>query len=118
MYFQLIVSVVILAFHDHLTWALPFALRRPVENMTPITLTQAQIMYGLGPMLSRKASILFPGSLDFAKATDRWDAYIAPDIRVVVEPGSDDDVAATVGAFLLVHSLRFSNGGSIIHSSR
>ena len=96
MYFHLIINIVVLACLCPLTRALPLALRKPVENMTPTALTQAQIVYELGPMLSRQASIYFPGSLDFANATDRWNAYAAPDIRVVVEPGSDDDVAATV----------------------
>ena len=96
MYVQSVVNLVIFACIYPLTWALPFAIRALVANMTPVAPSQAEIMYELGPMLSREASIYFPGSRDFGNATERWNAYVAPDIRVVVEAGNDDDVALTV----------------------
>ena len=97
MYSPLILVVVVVAsFHAYSAWAFPFALRQAVEYMTAIAPTQAQILRGLGPTLSHKASIYFPGSQNFTSATARWSVYGTPDIHVVVEPGDDDDVAAAV----------------------
>lgn len=50
----------------------------------------------LGPHLSSGASIWFPGSPNFSTATTRWSTLGAPNVSVVVEVATEDDVAATV----------------------
>jgi hypothetical protein len=95
-----------LAFHAHSISALvvPLSLRSAASVISPLTLNAAQILRELGPMLSSNASIYFPGSSEFANATERWSAFRGPSIRVVIEPGTDDDVAATVRGFRLLPS--------------
>ncbi|PGG95622.1 hypothetical protein AJ79_09947 [Helicocarpus griseus UAMH5409] len=50
----------------------------------------------LGPKLSGAANIYFPGSEGFDTATKRWSVRNAPNITVVVDVGTQGDVAETV----------------------
>jgi hypothetical protein len=50
----------------------------------------------LGPLLSRKAAIVFPGSAEFLVATDRDNEQDPPTYSVVVEVATESDVQETV----------------------
>jgi hypothetical protein len=50
----------------------------------------------LGPLLSRKAAIIFPGSAEFLVATDRDNEQDPPTYSVVVEVATESDVQETV----------------------
>ncbi|TQS33289.1 hypothetical protein Golomagni_06374 [Golovinomyces magnicellulatus] len=50
----------------------------------------------LGKSLSNKAKVYFPCSEGFADAKARWSTLAAPDVKIVVLPGIEQDVAATV----------------------
>ncbi|PKS05902.1 hypothetical protein jhhlp_007733 [Lomentospora prolificans] len=50
----------------------------------------------LGRHLSRSAKIYFPGSEEFAKASQRWSVLESPKVDVVVVPGTEKDVAEAV----------------------
>ena len=57
----------------------------------------------LGKKLSPSAKIYYPGSEDFEEATARWSVLDAPKVKVVVVPGTENDVVETVifSSFLL-----------------
>lgn len=74
--------------------ALPYPFS--VATQTAALVRRDDIQTELGPQLSQNASIYFPGSSDFARATERWSTYAQPNISVVVQPGSEEDVATTV----------------------
>ncbi|KAL2864978.1 putative FAD-dependent oxygenase [Aspergillus lucknowensis] len=50
----------------------------------------------LGSALSPTAEIYFPGSDEFEAATTRWSVLETPTVNVVVVPGTENDVVATV----------------------
>jgi hypothetical protein len=50
----------------------------------------------LGPLLSRKAAIIFPGSAEFLVATDRDNEQDPPTYSVVAEVATESDVQETV----------------------
>jgi hypothetical protein len=49
----------------------------------------------LGPQLSSKAAIIFPGSAEFLVATDRDNEQDPPTFSVVVEVATENDVIRT-----------------------
>ncbi|KAH8803017.1 hypothetical protein F5884DRAFT_494268 [Xylogone sp. PMI_703] len=51
---------------------------------------------GLGEKLSHLAQILYPGSEQFEAASARWSVLDAPQVNVVVVPGTENDVVETV----------------------
>lgn len=57
--------------------------------------------YDLTPLearLSQNASVIYPNdTATFEYATSRWSSYETPTISVVVVPGTENDVAETVG---------------------
>ena len=57
---------------------------------------QIQVHQELGFRLSGETEIYFPKDAEFANYTTRWSEATAPDIAVVVVPGSKEDVAKTV----------------------
>ncbi|KAJ5629512.1 hypothetical protein N7528_003169 [Penicillium herquei] len=57
---------------------------------------RGDIATDLGAHLSSGANIWVPGSSNFDIATTRWSALDAPNISIVVEVATEDDVAATV----------------------
>lgn len=71
-----------------------------VANVYSPPLTLAAVHRDLGPLLSHQASIYFPNSPGFTNLTARWSVYQAPNIAIVVEARTVDDVAAAVGVFL------------------
>lgn len=50
----------------------------------------------LVPSLSGNASVYLPGSDGFDEATSRWSQLGAPNITIVVEVATEDDVVSTV----------------------
>ncbi|KAK4121767.1 FAD-binding domain-containing protein [Parathielavia appendiculata] len=61
---------------------------------------------GLGPLLSPEASIVLPDDADFAKYTDRWRQWHAPDVAAVVRVATEADVQQTV-RFAAQHDIPF-----------
>ena len=62
-----------------------------------ITFSSAfNISKDLGPQLSSKAAIIFPGSAEFLVATDRDNEQDPPTFSVVVEVATENDVIKTV----------------------
>ena len=63
----------------------------------PALLSREQaIITELGPHLSPNASIILPGSPEFANATLRWQEYKDPNITIVVKVATESDVQQTV----------------------
>ncbi|KAF2141761.1 uncharacterized protein K452DRAFT_298427 [Aplosporella prunicola CBS 121167] len=58
--------------------------------------SSANIARQLGPQLSSRASVFGKDDPKFANATARWQSYQPPDIGVVVQVGTEEDVATTV----------------------
>ena len=75
---------------------LPFIFDRAVNDTTSLAPTPQNVQRQLGPLLAKGASLYFPGTPQFQDATSRWSTYKAPNIAVVVEPGSAKDVATAV----------------------
>ncbi|KAI4226647.1 MAG: hypothetical protein L6R36_003013 [Xanthoria steineri] len=75
---------------------LPFIFDRAVNDTTSLAPTPQNVQRQLGPLLAKGASLYFPGTPQFQDATSRWSTYKAPNIAVVVEPGSAKDVATAI----------------------
>ena len=77
---------------------IPFPLTRlPLNDQSlsvssSISLVQSQ----LGPCLSKNATLYFPNSPNYPNLTERWSLSSKSDFAVVLVPGVDNDVAATV----------------------
>lgn len=76
--------------------ALPYIFQRAVNDTTALAPNASSVQQGLGPLLSKGATLYFPGTPQFANATSRWSAYAEPQIAVVVEPAIAEDVSTTV----------------------
>ena len=76
--------------------ALPYIFERAVSDTTAISPSVANIQSQLGPLLSKGATLYFPGTPQFENATSRWSAYAEPNVAIVVQPAADEDVATTV----------------------
>ncbi|KAL1969230.1 hypothetical protein VTN77DRAFT_484 [Rasamsonia byssochlamydoides] len=57
---------------------------------------RGNISVDLASKLSSGAHIYYPGSSGFAEATDRWSALDAPNVTIIVEVATENDVAETV----------------------
>lgn len=79
--------------------ALPYVFERAVNDTTGLAPSISSIQSQLGPLLSKGATLYFPGTSDFGNATSRWSAYAEPNVAVVVEPAADKDVTTTVSLF-------------------
>lgn len=77
-------------------FALPYIFQRAVNDTTALAPSVSSVQQDLGRLLSKGATLYFPGSLQFANATSRWSAYAEPQIAVVVEPTTAEDVSTTV----------------------
>ena len=66
------------------------------ENFTWLSPSIPNIQQELGRRLSKNASIYFPGSPSYTNDTAKWAANTQSNFSVVVVPGIDRDVAATV----------------------
>lgn len=78
------------------TVALPYIFTHAFDEFTPLIPRAADVQRQLGPLLSKGASLYFPGKSQYENTTDRWSAYAKPTIAVVLEPGNSQDVATTV----------------------
>lgn len=58
---------------------------------------------GLGARLSPTAKVYYPCSEGFEKAKSRWSMLDAPDVKIVVVPGVEEDVDETVGYALWIN---------------
>lgn len=66
------------------------------HQTTPRGLTTTQVQHELSGQVSNTTSIFGPDDGRFNETTDRWTTYSKPHIQVVVEPGSESDVAKIV----------------------
>ncbi|KAK4233777.1 hypothetical protein C8A03DRAFT_47748 [Achaetomium macrosporum] len=64
------------------------------------------ILVDLGPLLSPEASIALRGDADFAKLTERWREWHAPEVAAVVRVATEADVQQTV-RFAAQHDIPF-----------
>ena len=63
---------------------------------TQASLNSFQVANELGPLLSEGALIFGPDDPRWANATERYQTYLPPKIRVVVEPAVEADVPIIV----------------------
>ena len=77
----------------HSDW-IPFNDPSPLQHTNPHRI--ATIASTLGPQLSTKAHVHFPGSANFNTSTERWNSHITPTFAVVVEVATEADVQATI----------------------
>ena len=66
------------------------------DNFTWLPPNMSTVQQELGHRLSKNASIYFPGSPDYANATEWWAVNDSPRFSIVVVPGVDRDIAVTV----------------------
>ncbi|KAL9577457.1 MAG: hypothetical protein Q9212_006351 [Teloschistes hypoglaucus] len=106
MFFSLLPFLVSLELFVGQALALPYIFERAVNDTTALAPSQVDTQRQLGPLLSSGATIYFPSNPLFANATSRWSAFAEPNIAVVVEPASANDVAMTV-QFASKHNIPF-----------
>ncbi|TLD18037.1 hypothetical protein PspLS_10362 [Pyricularia sp. CBS 133598] len=59
-------------------------------------LSNLQVPSILGGPLPNTTKVMGPNTFEFKEATERWDTYQAPNIKLVVEPGQEDDIPKIV----------------------
>lgn len=96
MYFQSLKTAVLCLSGVTAAAKLPFALRDANSDVVPTAPTAGQVQQELGPQLSTGATMYFPASEQYDDATSRWNIYGQPNISVVVEVATADDVATVV----------------------
>lgn len=96
MYTVRFLSILLFSLFAESLFALPYVFQRAVNDTTALAPNASNVQQGLGPLLSKGATLYFPGTPQFANATSRWSAYAEPQIAVVVEPATAEDVSATV----------------------
>lgn len=96
MFFSLYLITIVIGLFAPCTVALPHAFARAVDDFTPLVPRWTDVQQQLGPLLSKGASLYFPGSSQYENFTDRWSKFAKPTIAVVVEPANTQDVATTV----------------------
>ena len=83
-----------------LLWSLAAGLSIPryfeKQPTTRRSLTSTQVQQELGGKLSKPTLIFGPDDARFNNVTSRWTEYDAPHIQVVIEPGSESDIAKIV----------------------
>lgn len=89
--------------------ALPYPFNVAGDGVTSLAVSPATIIQQLGPQLASNATIYGKNNTQFANATTRWNAYAEPQFVVVVEPGTELDVAITVS---------YQSGGCAIFATR
>lgn len=86
----------------------PFNVARR-NDITPLVTTRStDLIRQLGPQLSANATIFTDDDPRFINATARWSEYSKPQISVVVDPGTEADVATIVKSHLFIHSFILS----------
>jgi hypothetical protein len=69
---------------------------------TRAALSSFQVASELGPLLSKGALIFGPEDPRWANATERYQTYLPPNIRIVVEPAVEADVPIIVRCLSLL----------------
>lgn len=100
MYGKRLISILLFSMLAESLFALPYIFQRAVEDTTALAPSAASVQQDLGRLLSKGATLYFPGSPQFANATSRWSAYAEPKIAVVVEATTAEDVSTTVRFFI------------------
>ncbi|KAF3355350.1 hypothetical protein VdG1_04183 [Verticillium dahliae VDG1] len=88
------------------------------QAITRRDLTAKQIREELGLRVSNTTLIFGPEACRFEKATSRWTDSSKPDVQVVIEPGTEPDVA-TIVQYCNANSIEFLalNGGHGVAAS-
>ena len=76
-------------------WALRAACDTSLWGYIPLSYATVDIA-SLSQKLSADSEVLIPGSDAFKIATARWSGFNAPDVKTVVVPATEGDVAETV----------------------
>ncbi|KAI0388497.1 FAD-binding domain-containing protein [Xylariaceae sp. FL0594] len=77
--------------------AVPFPLDSDLTPpVTRPSISSEQARRELGPLLSRKATIWGPGDNAFVNDTRRYQTLNIPDVKVLVQPGDEGDIAKIV----------------------
>lgn len=76
--------------------ATPYPLNVARNEFSSLAIRSDDFIRQLGPQLSANATILTQDDHRFINATTRWSAYRQPQISVVVDLGTEADVATTV----------------------
>jgi hypothetical protein len=85
-----------LALMQPLVSAVPIACLNGICPVTRRDLSPHTVASELGPLLSNSSAIFGPNDTRWQDATHRYQAYSPPDIQLVVEPGSEDDIPKIV----------------------
>jgi hypothetical protein len=67
-----------------------------VSLATSLRLNTESITSELGPLLSKNAEIILQSDSEFTEASKRWQCWAAPDVNMVVEVQTEEDVQQTV----------------------
>ncbi|VBB79782.1 Putative dehydrogenase [Podospora comata] len=76
----------------------------PVPRQSP--LPSESVQQGLGPLLSKNASIFGPDDSRWPEATERYQDFAVPQVQVVVQPGVEDDIP-TIVKYANEHDINF-----------
>lgn len=77
-------------------FTIPALFHRNPLDASSLPPSRSTVQLGLGPRLSRGASLYFPNSPEFANYTERWSATAMAEFAVVVVAAVDRDVAESV----------------------
>ena len=90
--------VVAVSLFAQLALQIPLTLKRlPSDDQSfSISARISVVQSQLGPRLSKLAALYFPSSPRYANLTERWSLSSKSDFAVVMVPGVDKDVTATV----------------------
>lgn len=78
-------------------WALRAACDTSLSGYIPFCNPGIDVA-ALAQRLSADSDVLLPGSDTFKIATARWSGFNAPDVKIVVVPATEDDVAEAVSS--------------------
>ena len=92
------ILVVVTCLFARLSAPVPSTLKRfPLDDQScSISASISVFQSQLGPRLSKHAALYFPDGPEYANLTERWSLSAKSDFAVVMVPGVDNDVAATV----------------------
>lgn len=76
--------------------ATPYPLNVARNDVSSLVIRSADLIRQLGPQLSANATIFTQDDSRFVNATARYSTFRPPQISVVVDPGTEADVATTV----------------------
>lgn len=71
-------------------------------HFTRRDLSVTKVQRELGPLLSKTSAIFGPSDARYDNVTERWDAFLTPDVEIVAQAGQESDISVIVGAFPFV----------------